>query len=225
MKRCPHCGAILEPEDDFLEQTPKSNRERIRDVLIDVLADGHIPESDFLIRPFENGIDALVLEFRKLESKSRLDGDLTSKIIAAIHAAYEEELNWQFNNTTSPTRPVIACIVAEHRRSKARATARHAMSEHAERSQAALRERKAVVVEEQDVWWERILGELALQMTTPTFDAWLKDTKVLEWGEEQIVIGVKNEYAKDWLENRMLSIIKRVVAADGVTSVAFEVMT
>ena len=105
-------------KEDFLLQTKKPDRERIRDVLIDVLADGQIPESDYLLRPFENGVDALVLEFRKMEGKSRLDADLTSTIIAAIRAAYEDDSNWQFNKATSPTRPVIACIVAQGRKNR-----------------------------------------------------------------------------------------------------------
>jgi len=108
----------IEEKKDFLLQTKKPDRERIRDVLIDVLADGQIPESDYLLRPFENGVDALVLEFRKMEGKSRLDADLTTKIIAAIRAAYEDDSNWQFNKATSPTRPVIACIVAQGRKNR-----------------------------------------------------------------------------------------------------------
>lgn len=121
-KRCPYCGTILEPKEDLFAGMRKPDRERIRDILIDILADGKIPESDFLLRPFEKGVDALVLEFRAIEGKRRLDADLTSKIIAAIRLAYEENGGmFPFKGVTTPTAPVIGCIVEAGRRNKARA--------------------------------------------------------------------------------------------------------
>ena len=59
--------------------------------------------------------------------------------------------------------------------------------------------------------WQAALGELQLQMTKPTFDTWLKNTSLISYEDGTFVIGVHNAYAKDWLENRLLSIIKRAL--------------
>jgi chromosomal replication initiator protein len=60
--------------------------------------------------------------------------------------------------------------------------------------------------------WSAALGELQLQMTQATFDTWLRDSRLLKQEDSTFVIGVKNGYAKDWLENRLLATIKRTLA-------------
>ncbi len=62
-------------------------------------------------------------------------------------------------------------------------------------------------------YWKATLGELQLQMTKATFNTWLKDTRLLSNTEEEYVIGVRNDYAKDWLENRLKETILRTLAA------------
>jgi chromosomal replication initiator protein len=59
--------------------------------------------------------------------------------------------------------------------------------------------------------WPAALGELQLQMTQATFDTWLRDSRLLKCDNGTFVIGVKNGYAKDWLENRLLTTIKRTL--------------
>jgi chromosomal replication initiator protein len=59
--------------------------------------------------------------------------------------------------------------------------------------------------------WQAALGELQLQMTKPTFDTWLKNTSAISYEDGTIIIGVHNAYAKDWLENRLMSIVKRTL--------------
>lgn len=63
-----------------------------------------------------------------------------------------------------------------------------------------------------DQIWQAALGELQLQMTKPTFDTWLKNTRAISYEDGTLIVGVHNAYAKDWLENRLLSIIKRTLA-------------
>lgn len=230
-KRCPHCGALLDPEDDLFAEIAKSDRERIQDVLYDILRDGVPPPAPKQQRAFEGAVDTLVMEFREIHSKDALNHNLTSKIIAAIRQAYEEKGNaYPFKGNRSPNTPIIDCIVDAGIEDKGKAAARATDLGYAERSQAALAARQALrqveaeVETEDEQWWGVILGELQLQMTVPTFTAWLEGTKLLEREGERIVIGVPTAYAQDWLENRLLSIIKRTVAADGITSVRFEVM-
>ena len=59
--------------------------------------------------------------------------------------------------------------------------------------------------------WQATLGELQLQMTKATFDTWVKQTHVVAYEDGTFIIGVQNGYAKDWLENRLLSVIKRTL--------------
>ena len=61
--------------------------------------------------------------------------------------------------------------------------------------------------------WKATLGELELQMTKATFNTWLRDTCLLSFEEGTFVIGVRNDYAKDWLENRLYETILRTLSA------------
>ena len=63
-----------------------------------------------------------------------------------------------------------------------------------------------------DQVWQAALGQLQLQMTRATFDTWLKDTRIISQNNGNMVIGTKNAFAKDWLENRLLNTINRTVA-------------
>lgn len=60
--------------------------------------------------------------------------------------------------------------------------------------------------------WQAALGELQLQIARTTFDNWLRGTVFLSFENGVLEIGVENDYAKDWLENRLLSTIRRTVS-------------
>jgi chromosomal replication initiator protein len=60
--------------------------------------------------------------------------------------------------------------------------------------------------------WSAALGELQLQMTQASFETWLRGSRLLKYEDGIFVIAVKNGYAKDWLENRLLATIKRTLA-------------
>ncbi|MBM4430767.1 MAG: chromosomal replication initiator protein DnaA, partial [Chloroflexi bacterium] len=59
--------------------------------------------------------------------------------------------------------------------------------------------------------WQATLGELQLQLTKSTFDTWLKHTHVISCEDGTFLVGVNNGYAKDWLENRLLTMVKRTL--------------
>ena len=59
--------------------------------------------------------------------------------------------------------------------------------------------------------WHATLGELQLQMTRATFDTWLKDARFLACEDNLFFISVPSAYAKDWLENRLATTIKRTL--------------
>jgi chromosomal replication initiator protein len=62
-----------------------------------------------------------------------------------------------------------------------------------------------------DQVWQSVLSQLQLQMTRATFDTWLKDTRIVSKNNENLIIGAKNAFAKDWLENRLFNTISRTV--------------
>jgi hypothetical protein len=63
--------------------------------------------------------------------------------------------------------------------------------------------------------WRAALGELQLQLTTSTYNTWLRPTVFLDYQSEIFIIGVEHAYAKDWLENRLSSTVRRTLR--GVT--------
>ncbi|MBN1815356.1 MAG: hypothetical protein JXA14_26225 [Anaerolineae bacterium] len=81
------------------------------------------------------------------------------------------------------------------------------------------------VTEDVKTLWFRVLGELQLQMTQATYDAWLRGTDVVRADNHTLTVTVKSGYAKDWLENRLQSTIARTLArlAGAETAVEFVV--
>lgn len=73
--------------------------------------------------------------------------------------------------------------------------------------------------------WKATLGELELQMTKATFNTWLKDAQLLACDDGEFIVGVRNDYAKDWLENRLNETIVRTLStiAGNQVSVRFVV--
>ncbi len=60
--------------------------------------------------------------------------------------------------------------------------------------------------------WHAALGELQLQMTRATFDTWIKPTFAVAYEDGTLIVGVRNAYAKQWLENRLHATIQRTLA-------------
>lgn len=92
---------------------------------------------------------------------------------------------------------------------------------HLTHTLAKMAEPKDVTVEtasqlDQEVDWGRqvwrlTLDQLRLKLTKSVFDTWLRQTYVLTYRQDRLVIGVQNDYAKDWLENRLIEIIERAL--------------
>ncbi len=69
--------------------------------------------------------------------------------------------------------------------------------------------------------WDTALGELQLQVNKPNYNTWLKDTKGIECRSDVFVIGAPNAFVAEWLENRLLSLIKKTLS--GIIGSAVEV--
>jgi len=59
--------------------------------------------------------------------------------------------------------------------------------------------------------WQSILGQLQMEMPRASFDTWVRDTRALSLEDRTLMIGVRNAYARDWLENRLASTINRLL--------------
>jgi chromosomal replication initiator protein len=59
--------------------------------------------------------------------------------------------------------------------------------------------------------WQAALGQLQIEMPRAAFDTWVRDAELLTYEDGAFVIGVRNAYARDWLEDRLLSTVKRVL--------------
>ena len=59
--------------------------------------------------------------------------------------------------------------------------------------------------------WQVTLGELQLQMTRATFDTWLRGSQIIAYEEGIFTVYVRHAYAVDWLENRLVHVIRRTL--------------
>jgi chromosomal replication initiator protein len=72
-----------------------------------------------------------------------------------------------------------------------------------------------------DEIWQTALGELQLEMTRATYETWVKPTSLMSYEDGRFAIAVPNAYAQEWLQNRLLSTVKRVLT--GITGRSVEV--
>jgi chromosomal replication initiator protein len=60
--------------------------------------------------------------------------------------------------------------------------------------------------------WEAAKGQLQAEIDKVAFDTWVKDVQFLDFEEGAMKLGVANDYAKQWLEDRLSKIAERVLA-------------
>ncbi|MCK6585634.1 MAG: hypothetical protein L6Q49_21235 [Anaerolineales bacterium] len=59
--------------------------------------------------------------------------------------------------------------------------------------------------------WDSVLGQLQLEMPRASFDTWVRDTKALSLEDGVITVATRNVYARDWLESRLTSTVRRLL--------------
>jgi chromosomal replication initiator protein len=60
--------------------------------------------------------------------------------------------------------------------------------------------------------WQAALGQLQMEMSKAAYDTWVRDTEFLAYEDGSFIVGVHNAYARDWLESRLSSTVKRILA-------------
>ncbi len=59
--------------------------------------------------------------------------------------------------------------------------------------------------------WQSVLGQLQIEMPRASFDTWVRDTRPISYQDGTLTIGVRNAYARDWLESRLASTVSRLL--------------
>jgi len=59
--------------------------------------------------------------------------------------------------------------------------------------------------------WQAALGQLQLEMPKAAYDTWVRDAVLISTTDDIFHIGVKNAYARDWLESRLQSTITKLL--------------
>ena len=59
--------------------------------------------------------------------------------------------------------------------------------------------------------WQAALGQLHMEMPKAAFDTWVRDAEYISYEDGSFMVGVKNAYARDWLESRLASTVKRIL--------------
>ena len=62
-----------------------------------------------------------------------------------------------------------------------------------------------------DQAWQAALGQLQMDMPKAAFDTWVRDADIVSYEDGTFIIGVPNAYARDWLDSRLSSTIKRLL--------------
>jgi len=59
--------------------------------------------------------------------------------------------------------------------------------------------------------WQAAKGQLQIEMPKAAFDTWVRRAQLVSYEDGSFMIGVQNAYARDWLESRLSSTVKRML--------------
>jgi chromosomal replication initiator protein len=59
--------------------------------------------------------------------------------------------------------------------------------------------------------WQAALGQLQMEMPKAAFETWVRNAEFISYEDGSFIIGVQNAYARDWLQNRLLSTVTRLL--------------
>src|SRR3990172_7389520 len=60
--------------------------------------------------------------------------------------------------------------------------------------------------------WEAALGQMQIEIPRAVFDTWVRDAELVSYEDGVFSVGVQNAFARDWLENRLMSPAQRVLS-------------
>ena len=63
----------------------------------------------------------------------------------------------------------------------------------------------------QEELWQAVLAQIQLNISQANFATWFKDTKIINWEGEKVIISTPNSFAKEWLENKYHKLIFKIL--------------
>jgi chromosomal replication initiator protein len=74
--------------------------------------------------------------------------------------------------------------------------------------------------------WNSALSQVELELYRVNFNTWFKNTRIVDYREGEVIVGVPNEFVKDWLNQKYHKFILRILRTvhEGVRSVSFSVV-
>jgi chromosomal replication initiator protein len=59
--------------------------------------------------------------------------------------------------------------------------------------------------------WQSVLGQLQMEMPKASFDTWVRDTRPVSYDAGIMTVAVRNAYARDWLDSRLMGTVSRML--------------
>ncbi|MCX6043948.1 MAG: chromosomal replication initiator protein DnaA [Chloroflexi bacterium] len=119
------------------------------------------------------------------------------------------------NQTAYPLQtalPMTPAPTAKHEYEPAKPTLVDLELTEVDLDETELAEQQGLAAFDPHTIWQTLLSELALQMPSASYNTWVRDTWVIGYEDGEFLIGIPNAYARDWLENRLRSKIKRALS-------------
>ncbi|MDN7228560.1 chromosomal replication initiator protein DnaA [Planococcus liqunii] len=67
-------------------------------------------------------------------------------------------------------------------------------------------------MEHLDELWSSVLAQVETKISKPSFETWLKSTKLLSYQNDTVTISAPNSFARDWLENHYVHLITGILS-------------
>jgi chromosomal replication initiator protein len=62
-----------------------------------------------------------------------------------------------------------------------------------------------------DQAWQTVLAQLQMDMPRASFDTWVRDTRPVGYENGMLTVGVRNAYARDWLDSRLAPAVNKLL--------------
>ncbi|NWF64064.1 MAG: chromosomal replication initiator protein DnaA [Chloroflexi bacterium] len=59
--------------------------------------------------------------------------------------------------------------------------------------------------------WQTVLAQLQMDMPRASFDTWVRDTRPVGYENGTLTVGVRNAYARDWLDSRLAASVNKIL--------------
>lgn len=59
--------------------------------------------------------------------------------------------------------------------------------------------------------WQTVIAQLQMDMPRASFDTWVRDTRPVGYENGILTVGVRNAYARDWLDSRLATTVNRLL--------------